>query len=137
MAFLYTDMAELKSRLDRFDAFHVGLNTQLDTVMSKLERLEAPVLTQSVLDRVGYLQLRFKAGVADLLLEAIYIKVLNGLPNPEPKEKAANVIKKLGEVGYNKRVNIGRAFGYLSDQFWVFAFLLFIPELVENISTKP
>ena len=66
MAFLYTDMAELKSRLDRFDAFHVGLNTQLDTVMSKLERLETPVLTQSVLDRVGYLQLRFKAGLGDL-----------------------------------------------------------------------
>ena len=66
MAFLYTDMAELKSRLDRFDAFHVGLNTQLDTVMAKLERLEAPVLTQSVIDRVGYLQLRFKAWVGDL-----------------------------------------------------------------------
>ena len=38
------------------------------------------------------------------------------MPNPEPQEKAANVIKKLGEVGYNKRVNISRAFGYLSDQ---------------------
>ena len=69
MAFLYTDMTELKSRLDRFDALHLGLNTQLETIMSKLERLKVPVLTQSVLDRVGYLQLRFKVGVGDLYVK--------------------------------------------------------------------
>ena len=69
MAFLYTEMTDLKSRLDRFDALHLGLNTQLETIMSKLERLKTAEMTQSVLDKVDYLQLRFKVGVGDLYVK--------------------------------------------------------------------
>ena len=69
MAFLYTEMTDLKSRLDRFDALHLGLNTQLETIKSKLERLKTAEMTQSVLDKVDYLQLRFKVGVGDLYVK--------------------------------------------------------------------
>ena len=61
--------------------------------MSKLNsRLDIELTSSSEsIDHVSYMQLRFK-------------------------ETAATVIKQLGQVGYNKRVNIRRAFDYLFDK---------------------
>ena len=86
LATLYSDMSEMKVRLARLHS----VNVQLDTVVSKLSRLDIE-LTSSAIDHVNYMQLRFK-------------------------ETAATVIKQLGQVGYNKRVNIRRAFDYLFDK---------------------
>ena len=90
LATLYSDMSEMKVRLARLHS----VNVQLDTVVSKLNsRLDIELTSSSSesIDHVNYMQLRFK-------------------------ETAATVIKQLGQVGYNKRVNIRRAFDYLFDK---------------------
>ena len=88
LATLYSDMSEMKVRLARLHS----VNVQLDTVVSKLNsRLDIELTSSESIDHVSYMQLRFK-------------------------ETAARVIKQLGQVGYNKRVNIRRAFDYLFDK---------------------
>ena len=83
---LYSDISEIQLRLATLDTVQL----RLDTVVGQLERLDME-LSPLAVSNVNSMQLRFA-------------------------ELASTAIKQLGQVGYNKRVNTRRAFGYLFDK---------------------
>ena len=83
---LYSDISEIQLRLATLDTVQL----RLDTVVGQLERPDME-LSPLAISNVNFMQLRFA-------------------------ELASTAIKQLGQVGYNKRVNTRRAFGYLFDK---------------------